>query len=252
VFPHAITPAGAFLATLAVPAGGPGSTWDEALLPTVRLNASGAIEGVLAVLPAADSERFAYYHRFSDGRMKGADFPFAHRPEIAIGPDGARVATASVVMEDAHQGRIDVVMHNADGDTVYARSFPFRGEPISRAARDSAVDRRLERIRTASPPFTPDEAAAAAAAWRRRLHVPVVHPPIAGPLVIDQQQRLWLRVRQASGTRYMVLDRSGVMVGSPALPGNARLMAANEVRAWAVEMDEWGVPSLIGYRIVVR
>lgn len=75
----------------------------------------------------------------------GTGVPFAAVPMSAISTTGDRIAHMTSEVTSSRGGTFTVSHFRANGDTVYVRTFPFTGVPVSAASRDSALAALLPR-----------------------------------------------------------------------------------------------------------
>ena len=85
-----------------------------------------------------------------------------------------------------------------------------------------------------------------------RESAPETWPPVRG-LVADDASRIWLGLatRLGSPGEWAAFDSSGAYLGSITLPWNAELKAVRDDHAYAVQKDEFDVPRIVAYRIVM-
>lgn len=165
--------------------------------------------------------------------------PFVIEPEHAVAADGSRIAVLTVTIEGADAGTYRVDMLDAAGDTLYSRRYGFRAVEIPRAVADSAIADRLSSIEH------PD----LARAYHRDARVPPVYPPVRR-LVIGRDGSLWIEKRRSQeGRPYLVLDSRGEPIGRVLAPLNASIRVADLDDVWTVESDEYGVESVVRYRL---
>lgn len=179
--------------------------------------------------------------------------PFPRTPLFSIIPDGSGVVMVDRDAEDSLQRtsfRVTVV--SPEGDTAYVRTTEERPIPLASVEIGRSVAAEVQRISSlAERRGVPAPRASAVrrelerAGLLRQTFVPVTD------LAADQEGRVWLR-REDEGDRvvWTALDRAGSLIGKVRLPRPHRIVAARGEALVTLELDEWGVPFLTGYRVV--
>ena len=177
----------------------------------------------------------------------GRYLPFGARPVVAHAADGSRFAFLSTEVTGPEGGNYTLSVFDADGDTVFTRSYPFTGVPIPRAAADSAVAAEARPAGSATEgPADLD---------RRFQHVarermPPVYPPIQS-LVLGGDDTIWLTLHDSAGVRRtLVLDRDGDPVGVVTMSTRSVIRQATASRVWVTETDADGLASVVRYRVM--
>lgn len=134
-----------------------------------------------------------------------------------------------------------------DGDTIFARTYPYEPVPISSAEVDSIVGFWAERIRQ-NPNLGPI-AGKAEQHVRDALHLPAHRPPVTEWVVRDDGSILLRQVPQADSVRWLVLGPDGDAVVTFALPTRLRVLHADSEHVWGTISDEDDVPYIVRYRI---
>ncbi|NUQ12819.1 MAG: hypothetical protein HUU26_10925 [Gemmatimonadaceae bacterium] len=167
-------------------------------------------------------------------------------PLVVTARDDGRFAELSAPPLTRPEGTFDVAVFRASGDTLFARSYPFRGAPIPQAAKDSALasfvpsgGRVLE-----GPADLPQRFQAIA-----RERMPAWYTP-AEAVLLGLDLTTWVGMRpMAEGRSYLVLDRRGEPVGSLVVPRTTRVRQASATHVWVTETDADGLSSVVRYRI---
>jgi hypothetical protein len=242
-FPQAVHPDGSMDAVLLQPAGPVAANWDQRYSAAFRVSADGRIQWLIGRVPDSGHEDYYYYPTLPDGSVRGRPLPFTEPPSLAWAPDGSRVAYAAAGSRRGAEVMIDVVMMDRGGDTVYTRSYPVHAVPLPRPVADSAIAANAAALGPAG------------SIWERhaRARIPQIYPPLETGSVIGRDGSLWLALRAAAGRRqYLVLDSTGAVRGTASLPRSMQVRAADESHVWAVELDEYQVPSIVRYRFTAR
>jgi len=172
-----------------------------------------------------------------DGARAVAE-PFPTTPVYGVSPDSRLAAVVSMQMESQ---LLNVVMLDAEGDTLVSEEHGFEGIPIPRSLSDSLVNARVSGIR----PYNP----ALARLYAERARIPPYLPP-AVSVIVGDDGTLWIEQWRSGQQRpYVVLDSSARGIGRLALPWSSRVAAGNAQLVWIVERDEVGLESLVRYRI---
>jgi hypothetical protein len=167
-----------------------------------------------------------------------AALPSANLPAVRLAEDGSRVLIALADLEGDRAGTFSLIALGADGDTLLDRRYAFEPIEVTPAYADSAIEAYAARI---APPL--------ARLYREQAQYPPLMKPILG--VLDGADgTIWLSLRRSSGERiYTVLDEAGGVVGQVPMPRGVFVAIAARSHLWTVEIDEWGVPSLVRYRL---
>jgi hypothetical protein len=175
------------------------------------------------------------------GRPFKVTMAFRLLPQLAIAPDGSRIAYLRPVLGDSARGSLVLLVVNSHGDTLISREYPFVGDPISEHTVDSTVDAIVARN-----PSINDGGSFAREAKKRS---PRVKQPVT-ELRLGRDTTLWIALR-ASGERrpWMILDGRGDPIATITLPVGARFGAASRGTLWLIEEDANDVPSLVRYRL---
>lgn len=167
----------------------------------------------------------------------GNPVPFVFRPRGQIAADGSRL-----LFMTTDQSTLDptysLTLIRPTRDTVFARSYPFPGEPIP----DSAMDRGIAEM-------VPESNLARRFRARARELAPVVYPPADVTLGLDGT--IWVELRRTEGgTPVHVLSESGDPIGSLLLPARSRIQQASMTHLWVTERDPLNLASVVRYRVV--
>ncbi|HTR79196.1 MAG TPA: hypothetical protein VMH39_13845 [Gemmatimonadaceae bacterium] len=197
----------------------------------------GLIRNVLARLPSDDA-----YLSVSNGIMR---IPFAYEPFFVASADGRyfAIVTMHAPRNGSSSGQYSVVLERSSGDTVFSRTVPFVGEPISPAAIDSAIHF------IADAGHRGESGVASLNAARAR--IPSVYAPVT-TVFVGRDSSVWLGMRPASGERrWLVLRRDGSATGAVTLPADVMLKEADGVHTWGIRGDpDAGTVALVRYRIL--
>jgi hypothetical protein len=115
-----------------------------------------------------------------DGMIVSIVVPFIAPPIFKVAPSGARMGALRLITEGP-AGSMRLVLLGANGDTVYARNYPFLVERISASVADSVVNQRITSFERSMG------AARLPAGFREavRRKVPPFHPPYSDMLIGD-------------------------------------------------------------------
>ena len=224
---------------------GPQAVDDEgAMLGPAYLNTRESVEsvvlrvardgtpGVVAAPPQYEDERWSV-------TISGLSnpVPFVFRPRTEFAPDGSRF-----LFMTTDQSTLDPVYNltlvRPTNDTVFARSYPYPGEPIP----DSAMDRGIAEM-------VPENNLARRFRSVARERAPVVYPPADVTLGLDGT--IWVELRRTEGgTPVHVLSESGDPIGSLLLPARSRIHQASMTHLWVTERDPLDLTSVVRYRVI--
>ena len=229
--PQAVDDGGAMLGVAYRTSVSTNGTWESSAQVVLRVGRDGE-PGVLAVPPQTDDERWGV-------TVSGVTnpVPFAFQPWPEFAPDGSRFLFATTD-QSTLDGTISLTMIRASGDTVFARSHAYPGEPIPASALDSAISRIVSESGR-------DRRARALA----RERAPVVYPPTAVTLGLDGT--IWVTLRRTDrGTPVHILSDAGDQIGSLLLPPRSRIQQASMTHVWVTEYDPLDLASVVRYRVI--
>lgn len=211
--------------------------------PDVLVEAAlGDSARIVVTIPPGDEDR--WYMSVEQFRRQ---VPFAARPIIGTSPDGSRFAWLVTDVQAEHGGIFTLTMLDADADTLFVRSYPYRGVPVPAHARDSVLDAMIpapDRRPREGPANLPERFQELA-----RERMPPVYPPVTA-MVLGMDGTTWLTVPETPhSSRALVLNARGDPIATAALPPNTTIRQATETHAWATERDEVGLVSVVRYRL---
>jgi hypothetical protein len=203
----------------------------------VRIGPTGEWR-VLAIPPSFEDERWS----MTAGGL-GRSVPFAGWPQFATSSDGRWFGTLGTDSQTAEGGKYTLSVFRANGDTVFIRSYPFRGEPIPRSVADSAAAAE-NRPATEGPSNV-------GAMFERiaREKMPPVYPPVQW-FILGLDDTIWITLRDSADVRTtLVLDARGDQISSIVTSTRTRIRQADASRVWATEVDDDGLASVVRYRV---
>jgi hypothetical protein len=177
----------------------------------------------------------------------GRSVPFVLSPQYAFANDGSRIAELTAPAPRGAEGAFTVTVRGPRGDTLASRAFPFRGVPIPREARDSALASFIppEGRPREGPPDLPQRFQAIA-----RERMTAVYTPVES-ILLGLDRTIWLALRPTSeGRGYLILDGSAEPIGSLQVPAGTRVRQASATHVWVTETDADGLSSVVRYRAV--
>lgn len=229
--PSAIDDRGAMLGVAYRTSVSTDGTWGSSRQVVLRVGRNGE-PGVVAVPPQTNDERWGV-------TVSGVTnpVPFAFQPWPEFAPDGSRFLFATTD-QSTLDGTISLTMIRPSGDTVFARSHAYPGEPIPASALDSAISRIVSESGR-------DRRARALA----RERAPVVYPPAAVTVGLDGT--IWVELRRTDrGTPVHVLSETGDPIGFLLLPPRSRIQQASMTHVWVTEYDPLDLASVVRYRVI--
>ncbi|HSA56894.1 MAG TPA: hypothetical protein VLE53_14380 [Gemmatimonadaceae bacterium] len=177
----------------------------------------------------------------------GRPVPFALTAQYAIAYDASRIARLAATLPRGADGSWSVTVVGPRGDTLAARTFPFRGAPIPRRAADSALAAMMPRAGRASegPVDLPQRFQALA-----RERMPSVYTPVE-TILLGLDRTIWIGMRPTDEGRLMlILNGRAEPIGMLLLPTSTRVRQATATRVWVTETDADGLSSVVRYRVV--
>ena len=230
--PQAIDDAGAMLglAYLSVSTDG---GWESPGRVILRVPRDGEPRAV-ASPPQHTDERWGITVSGINNRV-----PFAFQPQTRFAPDGSRFLFSTADQSTLGGGTYNLTMLRPTGDTIFARSYAYGGEPIP----DSALDRAI----AAMPP--PENGRISRFRALARERAPAVYGPIGVTLGLDGT--VWVQLRSTDrGTPVHVVSETGDPIGSLLLPMRSWIQQASMTHVWVTETDFFDLPSVVRYRVV--
>jgi hypothetical protein len=163
---------------------------------------------------------------------------------------GSRMAALTTVYSGADANTIRLVVLSINGDTVFARNYPFQAERIPAAAADEAAARAISNMTKALGGRSSAMPASFRDELRRR--VPPVYPPYSDMLVGDDGV-VWIALHRTASDAprpQMLIDARGNDIGRITLPANTTPLVVSATHMWGVERDSLDVPSVVRFRVV--
>ena len=177
--------------------------------------------------------------------------PFEDPPLVQAMADGSGLAVVERRAATSRgPARFRVTRIGIDGDTLWAREYPYTPVRTPGAVVDAGVEQIVERLSRGRGVRTPPRPAEIERALRSGGHVPEGLPPVTATASGDDGT-LWLRREEtaAETVRWEVLDRNGVLQATLSLPARVTVHAfAGDVLV-GVELDELDVPYVVRYRV---
>jgi hypothetical protein len=202
----------------------------------VRVDGSGQARSILRH-PDHTDPRWAM-----DAFGFGDAIPFTFYPVMVASSNGDRLAHVTSVPTSSAGGTFTISSFRSNGDTMYVRTFPFRGVAVTRAERDSALkqfDKGGEGGTRVSNRFR--EVASE--------KMPSIHPGISH-IVLGLDNTLWVALRAtATGVPLLALNKKGDPIASVLLPKGSRLRQASATQLWTTQRDDDGLVSVVRYKV---
>ncbi len=163
--------------------------------------------------------------------------PFAFRPRYGFARDGSRFLFATAD-QSTLDGTDDLTMLRSTGDTVFAQSYAYDGEPIPASVMDSAIFvMRSESGRRRS------------ARTLARQRAPAVFPPTDVTLGLDGT--VWAELHPTDhGTPVHVVGEAGDPIGFLRLPVRSKIQQASRTHVWVTETNLVDLASVVRYRVI--
>jgi hypothetical protein len=182
------------------------------------------------------------------GATQSARAPFAHQSIWAASADGAVIAIASTRFVGRSEQTYRVTALGLANDTLFDRTLMYAGELVTARAADSAIAQMLATLRRVNA----GGALIRAYEANVRSMIPQWRQPYVR-LLVGRDRTVWIQLRSqpAQGQRWRALSSSGAARGTLALPPRMELLECDGDRAWAVQLDENDVPSLVMLRLSI-
>jgi hypothetical protein len=199
--------------------------------PVVRADSAGALQRLITWVPSSDDCSVSFDP--GGGGFGLMRIPFCAVPLEDAAMDGSRLSIA-YVEKGKNAYRVEVVRSN--GETAFARSYPYQPVSIPASVKDSA---KASRIRGA-----PGMRAAA-----EKMQLPESYPPLA-TILGGRDETTWIELFSVSGDRlWHVLDASGNQIAHIKVPRNIRIQVASRATIWATETDDDGLQHIVQFRV---
>lgn len=217
-------------------------------VPWLRLARSGQLLDTLAWQDIA----WKPVKIVSGGQEFAARPPFEDAPLVQVMADGSGLALVDRrAASSRSSARFRVTRIGIDGDTLWARDYPYTPVHPPDAVVDVAVEQIVERLSRGRGGRTPPRPAEIERALRSGGHVPDGLPPVTA-VASGDDGTLWLRREETAveTVRWEVLDRNGVLQATLSLPARMTVQAfAGDVLV-GVELDELDVPYVVRYGVM--
>ena len=233
------------------PDGSQLANWHEQVAkPTPLQRAFGGPMHVVRIMPDGNARAIFNASDYMDERWAieasgiGDMVPFTFTPTTVTSTTGDRIGHLWSHPTSREGGTFVVSVYHPTGDTVFVRTFPFRGVAISNAARESV----LEEV---SDGHGSEGGNAATKSFREqaRQKIPLAYPGVEG-IVLGLDTTVWVTLRAtAEGNPVLVLNGKGDPVATVMVPRNARLRQASATQVWMTEKDSDGLVSVVRYKV---
>ena len=203
----------------------------------MRLAGDGNVQGTLK-LPYPADERM---QMSAEGYTPPV--PFTISPQVVASATGDRVAYLVSHYAPKDSGAFTVSIFKSNGDTIFGKTFAYRGVPIEQLARDSAIV-ALTRMREGGPEVIKQLQEIAS----RKM--PSIYSE-ALSIVIGQDNTVWIAQRKtATGQIVLVLNNSGKIIGHVKIPFGSQLRRASRSHVWLTEDTRNEESNVVRYRVI--
>jgi 6-bladed beta-propeller len=172
--------------------------------------------------------------------------PFVTPPQYATSASLEHIVVLRSLQTSPTGGTVTVTLSRTTGDTLYSKTFLYRGEPIPKAVRDSVIAAEL----TGNGTMTEGPRN-----LRRTVHeiakkkTPFIYAG-ASFVVLGLDNTVWLGLHPtAQGRKVLVFNVRGEAVASVILPPNTLIRQANARNMWTIETNDDGLNSVVRYRV---
>ncbi|MEP6833725.1 MAG: hypothetical protein ABJB74_10030 [Gemmatimonas sp.] len=168
--------------------------------------------------------------------------PFTFVPKTVASATGDRLAHLASIATSSEGGTFTVSLFRSNGDVAFVRTFPFRGVPIPKAARDSEIADYAnggEGGKAVSDRFQE----------QARQKMPLAYAGVDDVLA-GLDNTVWISLRAtAEGRPVLVLNAKGDPIATVLVPKNSRLRQASATHVWMTEKDSDGLVSVVRYKV---
>jgi hypothetical protein len=237
--PMAVGAGGAVIGEAYVSSRTPGNPAGEGERVLVRMPPAGAYQ-ILAKLPAYEDPRW-----MMEIAGFGNSIPFLLSPRSAMSANGDRFALLTATVTGREGGTFTVQAWRTTGETVFTKTFPFRGELIPQRAKDSAAAEFVPK--PGEPTEGPPDLGLRFQAMAKQ-KMPPVYVAVES-LLLGLDNTVWVGLRPtADGRPYLVLNGRGDPIATVVAPKGSRIVQASAARVWMAETDNDGLTSIVRYR----
>ena len=218
------------------------SAEDLTRVPQLRMDAAGQVLDTVTWIAYERTARRANYQE----RPLTVGSPLSDDAFAMFSSDGSRVATFDrTVAPGAGTASFGVVVADEAGATIYSRRYEYTPVQIANAVIDSTVASRANQLSGAF-----EEPSEARAFVRGTMFLPVYYTPVS-TAAFSADGTLWVRREELPGRdqTWMILDETGEPVATATLPDGLEVMVISSDTVWGVELDQYGVPYVVRYRI---
>lgn len=214
-------------------------------MPIVLMNGSGTT----ITLAVRDLRRFRYLVQTERGVTVSTYQPLDDSPLVQTAPNGASVVVverSAATHPDDSQFRVTKLLPTMD--TVFSRQVDYVPVRVPASVLDSVLNRAVESIRRLYGNLRDARSGARAA-----LYLPKFYPPVTS-IAVSSEGTVWLRreAMAADSVHWDVLDgRSGRLLTTVTAPAGLEIFEVQRDRLWGVETDQFDVPYVVGYAILV-
>jgi hypothetical protein len=214
----------------------------------VMVDATDTLVSVVANLPA-DSSAVNFVEQGGDQlRAFSTAIPFHHMTRHDVSADGAVIGLVTTSGIPRAESGFRVVLLSSAGDTVFSRMFQVAGVPVERREVDSAIAATVERLRARRWPSQLSRMFEESAPRR----IPRYHQPYRF-FKVTMDHSVWVQMRPENRTStWLGLDSTGAEIGRLVLPDRMTLLECDGSKAWVMEVDDDGVPSILRLSITGR
>lgn len=236
----AVLPSGHALATQPAPLGSRDAFRDPklALLLTTR---SGAVRDTLTWLESRN-KYLALPTRDGGYTLRAGEQLFSDASLTVVPPGGRSIYVVDRTAASSARGAaFRVLAFGPDGQSRWQQSYSYTARQVERARADSLW-------RAVELPFR--RKGHSEAEIRRVLFLPEFYPPITSAFAASDGA-LWLRREETPEPNviYVVLGADGTPKGTVEVPLGLVLLAADGVRVWGVQKNEYDVPIIRRFRV---
>jgi hypothetical protein len=206
----------------------------------VRVSETGDVSVIARLSQYTADERF-----FMSYAGLANPIPFVVAPTYVVSSDAAYRAHLEPLQTSDAGGTVSITLVRSTGGAVYHTSFAYRGVPIPKAVRDSAIAAELLGEVTEGPSNLRQQFHAIA-----KRKTPHIYPG-ASFIVLGLDNSVWVGVGPTpDGQKVLMLGQpKGVAVFHVILPKGSTLRQATARHIWVTETDDDGLNSVVRYRV---
>jgi hypothetical protein len=233
---------------------------DTVQTPRVRFATDGTVIDTAGWMPRFPPRESSYERLTVGSNSYTVPQPPSVEP-LLVGIDDGHLLIGRSPAASGERSRLTITRFGLAGDTVFHRAFAYDPRPFDQAALDEYAWRSARtpgggvRLVNGVPQPEPvaDDSMDVYDRVRGAMDFPSVQPPVRAHRMADDGG-VWLMREEDGGDtqRWLILDRDAWPVGEVTLPRGVYPIWMDSDTFFAMERDEFDVPWLVRYRLMIE